>query len=388
MSHGITQDDAMFSVRQTPWHRHPNALVLPEYPDADEAWRKSGWDFEVEKVPTWQEITFEQFLAINEGRTANGIKPEDTRMLLMTDPHTGERKPVYQALNAYAFITRRSDTGEELGTVGKDYTPLQNKDAFKIIRPLVDEGLARLETGGTLWAGRQTWMLLSFAMDQMTEETQEVFRAVSGIRDDDLVLPYGLFSNSHDGSRAVTVMETPIRVVCNNTLGFAHEGGDSGRVRMVKVRHTKEVEANTVAAAMGLWGDIVRRYEVIAKQYRLLKATYLDEAMFRELVENVLAPDPRENPKWNPEARMANAVVERYEKKVTAVRDAWMHGQGHVGDYSAWEAYNGAVQVLDHNENLYPNRTGVFRTQSLLTGRLGQMKQQVLDNLVEYARSF
>lgn len=35
------------------------------------------------------------------------------------------------------------------------------------------------------------------------------------------ILPYLVFSNSHDGSGAVRVALTPIRVVCNNTLNLA-----------------------------------------------------------------------------------------------------------------------------------------------------------------------
>ena len=35
------------------------------------------------------------------------------------------------------------------------------------------------------------------------------------------ISPYLLFSNTHDGSGAVKVAVTPIRVVCNNTLNLA-----------------------------------------------------------------------------------------------------------------------------------------------------------------------
>ena len=34
------------------------------------------------------------------------------------------------------------------------------------------------------------------------------------------ISPYLLFSNSHDGSEAVKVAITPIRVVCNNGLKY------------------------------------------------------------------------------------------------------------------------------------------------------------------------
>jgi hypothetical protein len=38
---------------------------------------------------------------------------------------------------------------------------------------------------------------------------------------DDEVMPYMIFSNSHNGSGAIKFPVTPIRVVCSNTLNLA-----------------------------------------------------------------------------------------------------------------------------------------------------------------------
>ena len=35
------------------------------------------------------------------------------------------------------------------------------------------------------------------------------------------LVTYGLISNNHAGERRVIVQETPVRVVCSNTLGMA-----------------------------------------------------------------------------------------------------------------------------------------------------------------------
>jgi phage/plasmid-like protein (TIGR03299 family) len=56
----------------------------------------------------------------------------------------------------------------------------------------------------------------------------------------DVIDKFLLLSNSHDGSGAVTIRFTPIRVVCQNTLNYAREGGSA----VISVRHTKNIATN------------------------------------------------------------------------------------------------------------------------------------------------
>jgi hypothetical protein len=79
-------------------------------------------------------------------------------------------------------------------------------------------------------------------------------------------------------------------------------------------------------------------------------------------------------------------VVNRYERKANEITRLWTEGDGHIGDHSAWEALNGAVQALDHDRDLFPTRAGSYRTASLLDGILAQTKQRVTENLVTYVR--
>jgi hypothetical protein len=48
MSHGITQSDSMFSVREMPWHGLGVGVVLEQYPRSiDEALEKAGLGWKV-----------------------------------------------------------------------------------------------------------------------------------------------------------------------------------------------------------------------------------------------------------------------------------------------------------------------------------------------------
>lgn len=348
---------AMFSVGETPWHDPDAATVVAGVATVREGLELGGMDFDVDLRPVY-------------------------RVASTTEVAPGEQVHEFTE-STKARVTVRTDRNTEIGAVGMDYTVLQNRDAFGILQPLLDEGVAALETGGALRGGADVWMLVRFMLDRFGPQAQDVLG--NGPGGDGTIVPFGLISNNHSGRRGVLLSLTPIRVVCANTLGAAESRSEVGVDTTITIRHTMNVEAKLVEAAEQLFKGIVERYETIAKQYKLLKATHLDTALFRELVLNTVAPDPRQSPRFTPEARMADAVVARWEQKVELVTHLWTGGKGHTGDGSAWEAYQGTVEAIDHNTALFPTRSGVYRTQALLDGKLRQLKQQVLQSLVAHA---
>ena len=94
-----------------------------------------------------------------------------------------------------------------LGIVSDRYQIVQNSEAFEFTDSLLDEGVV-YETAGSLRDGKQIWLLA-----RMPSTT---------ILGDD-VDPYLCFTNTFDGSGAIKVCMTPVRVVCNNTLNLALE---------------------------------------------------------------------------------------------------------------------------------------------------------------------
>ena len=175
-------------------------------------------------------------------------------------------------------------------------------------------------------------------------------------------------------------------MVCGNTLSRSEEMADSGQIKSIQIRHTGDAVAETIAATEALLGGIIERYETVAKHFKVLKATYLTEEQFKTLVLDAVSPDPRDSKRFNPEAKTAEAIIERHEIRVNAVTRLWTAGQGHQGDHSAWEAWNGAVQAIDHNVDVFPVRGGSWkRGQSLIDGDLKKRKEAVLSNLLTVA---
>ena len=126
----------------------------------------------------------------------------------------------------------RSTDGAVLGVVSDSYKIVQNADAFSFTDELIG-GDVRYETAGSLRGGKKIWLLA-----KMPE------RKIAG----DAVEPYLCFSNTHDGTGAIRVCMTPIRVVCNNTLNLALNTAK----RQWSARHTGNIEQKMQEARMCL----------------------------------------------------------------------------------------------------------------------------------------
>ena len=120
----------------------------------------------------------------------------------------------------YKANVRDSD-GAVLGVVSERYKIVQNAEAFEFTDSLIG-GDVRYETAGSLNGGRKIWLLAKLPETEIVGDKTE---------------PYLCFTNTHDGSGAIRVCMTPIRVVCNNTLNLAL---CSAR-RAWSVRHTGDM---------------------------------------------------------------------------------------------------------------------------------------------------
>jgi len=341
---------SMFSVRESVWHDPTNATVIPNAPAFAEAMEIARLNFPIAKLPT--QIKLE-----------NGMTMDSSR----------------------CFSIVRTDTNLEIGSCGEIYVPLSNAEVFaESIGALQQEGLLDIETAGVLGGGEKCWMLGRLPRDRFGPETQETLER-EGL---DL---FAFASADHSGAGANRCDLTTIRAVCANTVGMIEAEGDAdekaGRNgdRHERVTHTGDVAAKTKEAADRLFRGFVQRAEVATRQYRAMREHKLTPEQFDAIVvRTAIGRHPAQRKAFNPEARMAAAVINRWETKRDALKLSWHYGTGHTGDDSAWEAYNGVVEQLDHNKELWPARAGVYRTQQLLYGSLGRTKASVLDAILAH----
>ena len=137
------------------------------------------------------------------------------------------QKPIFtlegEEIKGYRCNIRSTDK-QVLGVVSDRYKVVQNREAFAFTDTLLGEGV-RYETAGSLQEGKKVWLLARLPREYI----------ISGER----ISPYLVFSTSHDGSGAVKVAITPVRVVCNNTLNLALETAS----RSFSMMHTQSVQS-------------------------------------------------------------------------------------------------------------------------------------------------
>ena len=157
--------ETMFYVRETPWHGLGKRVS--EAPSSKDALILAGLNWKVKQEPIYT----------NKNEEIVGYKAN----------------------------VRNTDR-KVLGVVTDRYKVIQNEEAFEFTDALLGEGV-KYETAGSLQDGRKVWLLARMPQEYI----------ISGER----ISPYLVFSNTHDGTGAVKVCATPIRVVCNNTLNLA-----------------------------------------------------------------------------------------------------------------------------------------------------------------------
>lgn len=219
--------ESMFYVRETPWHGL--GTRVQETPSSSEALIKAGLDWNVVQEPIYTET--EELI---EGYKAN-VRDSDRKVL---------------------------------GVVTDRYKVIQNQEAFAFTDELLGEGV-RYETAGSLQGGKKVWLLAHMPHEYI----------ISGER----ISPYLLFSNTHDGSGAIKVALTPIRVVCQNTLNLAL----SQASRSWSMIHTGNIQNKLQEAKDTLF--MAEKYmDNLGKEFETLRMQSMTDKQVMEFIETLL----------------------------------------------------------------------------------------------------
>jgi len=221
--------ETMFSVREVPWHGI--GTIVQEAPTSEEAIVMAGLDWEVQNRPIY---------------TGQGVE-----------------------IAGYVANTRSSDD-KVLGIVSNRYTIVQNTEAFAFTDSLIGEGL-KYETAGSLKGGRQVWLLAKMPQKKILG---------------DKVDPYICFTNTHDGSGAVRVCMTPIRVVCNNTLNLALKDAK----RMWSTRHVGDIQGKLEEAKQTL-GLAEQYMDALVIEAERLVDKAISDARIEKILDNMLTKE-------------------------------------------------------------------------------------------------
>lgn len=324
MAHDLATTDgraAMVYCGKTPWHGLGTRLDAPA--TSAEAIEAAGLNYRAELVS------------------------------LMTDDGTlvPERKAVV-----------RSDNRDVLGVVGNSYVPIQNGECFSFLDAVVAEGSVRYHTAGALGKGEKVWLLAVLPGHIRVKNT------------DDITEKFLLLHNSHNGSSALRVFFTPIRVVCANTLAIAER---KGRRQGIAIQHTGDLAAKVREAqeVLGLahrfYDDMQIKVDVLANHQPTPSQL---KAYFQSLYPDV--PDGKNKRAENIRSELFRLFEEGKGQDIPGIQ------------HSTWAALHAVTEWVDHHRTTRarnPLDRASRRLQSQWFGSGARLKERAWDLAIELA---
>ncbi len=300
----------MFYTGEIPWHGLGVSLSLPA--TLDEALKVGGLNWEV----------------------------GDVDIMTADDPPS----PVSKRKALVRSDRSPGDPRRVLGIVHRGFAPIQNRDAGMLFDAIFGRGERVYHTGGYLGEGEVIWLLAKI------DKTLK-------IGTEDIVQPYALMANSHDGSMAFNIRLTTVRVVCQNTLAMAmHE-----RLGQNFRRHHQGSFARHAEAAQEFFAATLRELDFVTQSFtRLSERRCSNEQVQRVL--DALLPEPKKprNSAQNP------GLLRAWEQRVDAVkavRDAisnlrnngkGMQMNGSRGTF--WGLLNAVLEYVDRHGKVQGSR--------------------------------
>lgn len=251
---------------------------------------------------------------------------------------------------------RRKTDGRILGTVGARYFPLQNAEALKFFAPFLAAKEAALTTAGSLRMGSRIWALA------------KLNRAPIVVAAGDEVEKFILLSHSHDGSLAVRVGFTPIRVVCANTLAMAH-GSDASK--LIRLKHTKDLLEN-LANIREVMDAADAEFTASSEQYKLLVRKSINQADLEKYVRLVFKVEDDKD---------ASTRLRNLMEEVTGLFEAGKGNSLSSVKGSLWAGYNAVAEWLSYNRG----RNADNRLNSLWFGDGANLNRHALETALEMA---
>lgn len=247
-------------------------------------------------------------------------------------------------------LVRDSD-GFLLDTVGEDWKPVQNSEAFDFFTDFVSKGDMVMDTAGALKDGRIVWALASI---------NDSFELFGG----DKVDGYLLFSNPHMYGKSIDVRFCAERVVCNNTLTMAL--AERGR-NSVKINHRSTFDADRVKAILGISHNVLDNFKDAAE---FLGSKRYKKEDLTKFYGNIFG---KSNVEGKDLSRTAEQVIE-----VIETQPGTEFAKG-----TFWQMFNAVTYYVDHIKG----RGNDTRLESAWFGTGHTQKQKALELAVSMAKS-
>jgi phage/plasmid-like protein (TIGR03299 family) len=239
-----------------------------------------------------------------------------------TDPDTGFQIPKAGRVDIVRDNPIRKGQIDVFGEVGENYQIIQNEGHADFLNALVDESGAHFETGGALYGGRQVFLTMKLPGHINIGGVDPIENYIAAI-------------NSHDGSMSFTLITTPIRVVCANTLNVAFQN----KSNIFRIRHTSGAEKALRQHAREALDMTFNYLDGFQEEAEKLIQTAMTQAKFEAIIEEAFgAADDA-----------SSATTTRADKRIAEMTElfAEAHTQEGVRE-TAWAGFNALTEWADH----------------------------------------
>lgn len=348
-----------YRVIGKPW-QYQGAVNVEDCKTTEEVMIKAGLNYEVKKHELVAKMPIDVMNMNKALDDFNALKRTDD------DAHILGSNIYTTCPNAYC--TYRDDYKIPLGTVKKQYTIVQNKDAFKFFDDAIGANEAKWQTAGFFGNGERI-----FVSAKLPDNIR-----VKG----DIVENYLLFVNNHDGNGGVKILFTPIRVVCQNTLAAALKTGNA-----LSFKHTSSVHKN-IELAHEILGISKQIIEATETKYNILTDIQLtDEDVMKYICEFNLSDEEINNLLTTGHNykqlvyRNGLAVADSgiSTRKLNTITDTWDYYNTGIGQKeiagTGWGAYNAITGYYSNVDNSRDTK----RMDSLVFGDKSRKVKEALE---------
>lgn len=246
-------------------------------------------------------------------------------------------------------LTMNESTGRIFNTVSKAYEVCQNRDAFSLIDYIGqdDESFEYVRAGETI--GGLIYIIAKIQNVNLMG---------------DMITPYIIFQNSHDGLNSVKATICPLRIVCQNQFNVSFRESPN----TVRIVHSAKMEERMLAAR-----EMMRD---VATYMQTFESTATDLATKRVSYDTVIKLF-NDVFKYKPET-MSNRQIQNFDDARNEFLACYNSDDNQNFKGTAWGIMNGAADYLTHHKSVRKTHPdSIFVNTTLLATTLNQIFNRV-----------
>ena len=267
-------------------------------------------------------------------------------------------EPSYRETKLYVPVRMDDNSVIANRTFTKKYHPIQNRDAFKVIGDISNLAEIQFRNVGSWGNGAGVYAQIALGEDMVIGNN------------DDRVGRYLSIINSHDGSRAMSILITPYRFVCKNQLSKAIKQASKEDRSILRVPHTIGAEdkmfklSHTIDVCNGILDQTEREYKQLAETKVTMEQ--VREAMARSMP---VKHDSDGSVSYDWESK-ATSMIRRFENA----------DDGRTEMMTGWNLYNAIQGTFQHD-----SRNTSTKMQSILCGSIARKSYESLHHVEDVA---